>query len=116
MLNPARGVLKQAVATTVGIMDMAASGWGVLTACFYYCQFFSLMKFSLLIINFKAYLEASGRLAVGLAKMAERAARELGVEIVVAPSHVDLALVAQSVSIPVFAQGATVEKAGAFTA
>lgn len=74
------------------------------------------MRLPVLIINFKAYLEASGRRAVELAKAAERAARELGVEIVVAPNHVDLALVAQSVSIPVFAQGAAVERAGAFTA
>ncbi|MEZ0319707.1 MAG: triose-phosphate isomerase [Pyrobaculum sp.] len=74
------------------------------------------MKFPILIINFKAYKEAAGRRAVELAKAAERAARELGVNIAVAPGHLELALVAQSVEIPVYAQGADVESAGAHTA
>ena len=74
------------------------------------------MKFPILIINFKAYKEAAGRRAVELAKAAERAAKELGVNIAVAPSHLELALVAQSVEIPVYAQGADVESAGAYTA
>jgi triosephosphate isomerase (EC 5.3.1.1) len=65
------------------------------------------MKLPILIINFKAYGEAAGRRAVEVAKAAEKVARELGVNIAVAPSHLELALVAQSVEIPVYARGPT---------
>ncbi|ACB39555.1 triose-phosphate isomerase [Pyrobaculum neutrophilum] len=74
------------------------------------------MRLPILIINFKAYAEAAGRRALEIAKAAERAARELGVNIAVAPNHLELALVAQSVDIPVYAQGADVETPGAHTA
>lgn len=74
------------------------------------------MRLPILIINFKAYAEAAGRRALEIAKAAERAARELGVNIAVAPNHLELALVAQSVDIPVYAQGADVETPGAYTA
>ncbi|CCC81161.1 triose-phosphate isomerase [Thermoproteus tenax] len=74
------------------------------------------MRLPILIINFKAYGEAAGKRAVELAKAAERAARELGVNIVVAPNHLELGLVSQSVDIPVYAQGADVEAGGAHTA
>jgi len=73
------------------------------------------MKLPILIINFKAYGEAAGRRAVEIAKAAEKVARELGVNIAVAPNHLELALVAQSVEIPVYAQGADVETPGAYT-
>ncbi|ABP50213.1 MULTISPECIES: triose-phosphate isomerase [Pyrobaculum] len=74
------------------------------------------MKFPVLILNFKAYAEAAGRRAVEIAKAAERVAKELGVNIAVAPNHLELALVAQSVEIPVYAQGVDVESPGAHTA
>ncbi len=73
------------------------------------------MKLPILIINFKAYGEAAGRRAVEIAKAAEKVAKELGVNIAVAPNHLELALVAQSVEIPVYAQGADVEAPGAYT-
>jgi triosephosphate isomerase len=73
------------------------------------------MKLPILIINFKAYSEAAGRRAVEIAKAAENVAKELGVNIAVAPNHLELALVAQSVEIPVYAQGADVETPGAYT-
>jgi triosephosphate isomerase len=73
------------------------------------------MKLPILIINFKAYGEAAGRRAVEIAKAAEKVAKELGVNIAVAPNHLELALVAQSVEIPVYAQGADVETPGAYT-
>ncbi len=73
------------------------------------------MKLPILVINFKAYGEAAGRRAVEVAKAAEKVARELGVNIAVAPNHLELALVAQSVEIPVYAQGADVETPGAYT-
>ncbi len=73
------------------------------------------MKLPILVINFKAYGEAAGRRAVEIAKAAEKVAKELGVNIAVAPNHLELALVAQSVEIPVYAQGADVEAPGAYT-
>jgi len=73
------------------------------------------MKLPILIINFKAYGETAGHKSVEIAKVAERVARELGVNIAVAPNHLELALVAQSVEIPVYAQGADVETPGAYT-
>ena len=73
------------------------------------------MKLPILIINFKAYSEAAGRRAVEIAKAAENVAKELGVNIAVAPNHLELALVAQSVEIPVYAQGADMETPGAYT-
>jgi len=73
------------------------------------------MKLPILIINFKAYSEAAGRRAMEIAKAAENVAKELGVNIAVAPNHLELALVAQSVEIPVYAQGADMETPGAYT-
>jgi triosephosphate isomerase (TIM) len=58
----------------------------------------------LIIVNFKTYLESTGKKAVELAKQAERAAKETGVCIVAVPQLVDLAKVAEAVEIPVFAQ------------
>jgi triosephosphate isomerase len=58
----------------------------------------------MIIVNFKTYLESTGRKAIELAKQAERASKETGVQIVVVPQFVDLAKIAETVEIPVFAQ------------
>jgi len=58
----------------------------------------------LIIVNFKTYLEATGQRAVELAKQAERASRETGVYIAVAPQFTDIKAVADAVNIPVYAQ------------
>ncbi|MCL2172922.1 MAG: triose-phosphate isomerase [Nitrososphaerota archaeon] len=58
----------------------------------------------MIIVNFKTYLESTGRKAFELAKQAERASKETGVQIIVTPQFVDLAKIAESVEIPVFAQ------------
>ncbi|XHH10554.1 MAG: triose-phosphate isomerase [Candidatus Bathyarchaeia archaeon] len=58
----------------------------------------------MIIVNFKTYLESTGKKAVELAKQAEKASKETGVQIIVAPQFVDLAKIAESVDIPVFAQ------------
>jgi len=55
-------------------------------------------------VNFKTYQEASGRAAVELATLCQDVASETGASFVVAPPSFDLALVARSVRIPVFAQ------------
>ncbi|OYT61850.1 MAG: triose-phosphate isomerase [Thermofilum sp. ex4484_15] len=62
------------------------------------------LKFPLLVINFKAYKESSGKRGLELAKVAERVWKETGVSIAVAPQLTDLAYIAQSVEIPVFSQ------------
>lgn len=64
------------------------------------------MKFTtpIIIVNFKTYLEATGKKAVELALKAEKVSKETGVMIVVAPQFADIAKVAESVDIPVFAQ------------
>ncbi len=73
------------------------------------------MRFPILIINFKAYTEGTGLKAVELAKIAESVAKDLGVEIAVAPQHTDLYRVAASTSLQVFAQSADPVTPGAHT-
>ena len=62
------------------------------------------LKTPVIIVNFKTYLESTGKRAVELSKNAEKAAKETGASIVVAPQFVDIARVAEAVEIPVFAQ------------
>lgn len=69
----------------------------------------------IVIINFKAYVEATGKKAVELARKAERVNRETGVSIGVAPQFADLASVAQAVEIPVLAQHIDPIKPGGYT-
>jgi triosephosphate isomerase len=58
----------------------------------------------MIIINFKTYLESTGKRAVELAKQAEKASKETGVNIIVVPQFADLAKVSEAVEIPVFTQ------------
>ncbi len=58
----------------------------------------------IIIINFKTYLEATGKNAVDLAKQAEKVSKETGVYIAVAPQFADIKSVAETVDIPVYAQ------------
>jgi triosephosphate isomerase len=57
-----------------------------------------------IIVNFKTYIESTGQRALQLAKQAEKASKETGVCIVVAPQFADLTTIAEAVEIPVFAQ------------
>jgi triosephosphate isomerase len=68
-----------------------------------------------IIVNFKAYTESTGNRAVELAKKAERASKETGINIVVAPQFTELWRVAEAVEIPVFAQHIDPIPPGAFT-
>jgi len=68
-----------------------------------------------LIVNFKNYEEVSGDRAIKLAKAAQAVARKLKVEIVVAPPQPALAMVAESVRIPVLCQHVDDEKLGSST-
>lgn len=58
----------------------------------------------ILIINFKTYLEGTGKNGLKLAKAAEKVAKQTGVNIYVAPQFTDIATIASSVNIPVLAQ------------
>jgi triosephosphate isomerase len=73
------------------------------------------LKTPVIIVNFKAYSEATGKKAVELAKKAEKASKETGVNIVVAPQFTDIGRVVDAVEIPVFAQHIDSIKPGAFT-
>jgi len=69
----------------------------------------------MVIVNFKTYLEATGRKAVELAKKAEKVHKETGVLTGVAPQLADIAAVAEAVEIPVFAQHVDPIKPGGYT-
>ncbi|MEM3736443.1 MAG: triose-phosphate isomerase [Candidatus Bathyarchaeia archaeon] len=73
------------------------------------------LKTPLILVNFKTYLEATGKKAVELAKKAERASRETGVQICVAPQFTDIAAVAEATEIPVFAQHIDPVEPGSYT-
>jgi triosephosphate isomerase len=61
-------------------------------------------KTPIVILNFKTYLESSGKNALELAKACEKVAKETGVNIAVAPQHIDIYNLSKEVDIPVFAQ------------
>ncbi|MEJ5327743.1 MAG: triose-phosphate isomerase [Candidatus Bathyarchaeia archaeon] len=73
------------------------------------------LRTPLIIINFKTYLEATGRKAVELAKQAEKVSKETDVSIAVAPQFVDIVSVAKAVEIPVFAQHLDPIQPGSYT-
>ena len=66
-------------------------------------------------MNFKAYIEATGKRAIELAISAEKASSETGVTVVLAPQFTDIKSVVESVNIPVFSQHLDPVKPGAFT-
>ena len=55
-------------------------------------------------MNMKTYSETNNGGALELAKMCEKVGEETGVEFIVCPQQVDLALICNSVDIPVYAQ------------
>jgi triosephosphate isomerase len=69
----------------------------------------------LIVVNFKTYAEATGRRALKLAKIGEKVRKLTWVNICVAPQYTDLAVIANSVDIPVFAQHVDPISFGAYT-
>jgi triosephosphate isomerase len=69
----------------------------------------------MIIVNFKTYLEATGRKAVKLAKKVEKVSQNAKVSIGVAPQFTDIAVIAKTVKIPVFAQHIDPIKPGSHT-
>lgn len=68
-----------------------------------------------LLINFKTYMEATGKRAVELSRKIESAARETGVRVGVAPQFCDIEQISSIVSLPVFAQHIDPVEPGAYT-
>jgi len=66
-------------------------------------------------VNFKTYIEATGKRAVLLAKTADEVSMETGATIIVAPQFTDIEPVSKTVDIPVFSQHVDSVKAGAHT-
>jgi triosephosphate isomerase len=73
------------------------------------------LKTPLLLVNFKTYIEATGKKSIELAKIAEQVARDQGVNIAVAPQFSDLKPVSEAVDIPVFSQHIDPIRPGPFT-
>uniref|UniRef100_A0A7C3WTZ6 Triosephosphate isomerase n=1 Tax=Thermofilum pendens TaxID=2269 RepID=A0A7C3WTZ6_THEPE len=73
------------------------------------------IEFPLVLINFKAYSEASGRRGLQLAQVAQKVSRETGITIAVAPQLTDLAFIASQVEIPVFSQHVDDVNPGSYT-
>lgn len=68
-----------------------------------------------MLINFKTYLEATGKRAVDLSRRFEEIGKNTDVRVGVAPQFCDIAQVATQVQIPVFAQHIDPISPGAFT-
>ena len=66
-------------------------------------------------MNFKTYIESTGKRAIDLAKVAEEVSRETGATIIVAPQFTDIEPVSKTVDIPVFSQHVDSIKPGAYT-
>jgi len=68
-----------------------------------------------IIVNFKTYIEATGKRSVQLAKIADQVSKDSGVTIAVVPQFTDLKSVTEAVEIPVFSQHIDPIKPGAYT-
>lgn len=69
----------------------------------------------LILVNFKTYLEGTGKNALELARKAEKVARETDVCIGLAPQYTDIAQLAKAVSLPIFSQHVDPIKPGSLT-
>jgi triosephosphate isomerase (TIM) len=76
---------------------------------------FRTIRTPIIIVNFKTYLEATGKRGVELAKIADKVSKDSGVTIAVAPQFTDLKSIVEEVEIPVFSQHIDPIKPGAFT-
>jgi triosephosphate isomerase len=69
----------------------------------------------IVLVNFKTYIEGTGKNAMKLAKICEKVSQETKVCVGVAPQAVDIAPICSAVSIPVFAQHIDPAGPGGFT-
>lgn len=73
------------------------------------------IKYPLILINFKTYEESQGKRALSLAKVVEKLSKEYRVCMAVAPQYIDIPLIANNTSVPVFAQHVDPEMPGSYT-
>jgi triosephosphate isomerase (TIM) len=73
------------------------------------------MKLPVIVVNFKTYEKATGKMALELAKLHQMVARKTGVSLAVAAQTIDLRMIAEEVDIPVFAQHFHISKHGSYT-
>lgn len=73
------------------------------------------LKVPVLAINYKTYNTSFGSKAVEIAKSAEKAAREYGIEVIVIPPATEIRKLVELLSIPVYAQHADPYEFGAYT-
>ena len=73
------------------------------------------LKYPLIALNFKTYLEAIGENSLKLARIAEEVSKEYDIGVMVAPPLLDLGRVVKEVEIPVFAQHVDPYKPGSHT-
>lgn len=73
------------------------------------------MKLPVIVVNFKTYHQASGKMALELAKIHEKVAKKTGASIAIAVQTVDLRMIAEAVDIPIFAQHFDLSEQGAYT-
>lgn len=69
----------------------------------------------IVILNFKTYLESTGKNALRLAKSCQSVAEETSVNIMVAPQYADIYRISQELDIPVLAQHIDAVDAGGHT-
>jgi len=75
----------------------------------------SRIRTPIILVNFKTYLEATGKNALKLAKTAEKVSLETDICVGIAVQYVDIATLSQVVSVPVFAQHIDPVTYGSFT-
>jgi len=75
----------------------------------------SKVRTPIVLVNFKTYIEGTGKNALKLAKVCEKVSSETEVCVGVAPQFVDITSIADSVSIPVFSQHIDPVGYGSFT-
>jgi len=73
------------------------------------------METPVIIVNFKAYENASGQRALDLARIHEKVAKKTGVSFAIAVQPMDLRLISMEVSIPVLSQHFDPVEFGAYT-
>lgn len=69
----------------------------------------------IVILNFKTYLESTGKNALKLAESCQAVAEETGVNIMVAPQYADIYRISQELDIPVLAQHIDAIESGGHT-
>ena len=73
------------------------------------------LKLPIIIVNFKAYRNGSGKKALRLAKIMERVSKKYGVSFGIVPQFCDIRMIASEVDLPVFSQHIDPIEHGAFT-